>query len=107
MQAFQEKYPDTNITCFFEAHQARRLLTFWDEFVEAFEERSCFVVPAYTARETRENLQSYYEELGNNKNLPENKSDFDYMTQAFATQIHGVYLSDRSELASTLHSVNT
>lgn len=105
LHAFQEKYPSSAITCFFEAHQARRLLTFWDEFVEAFNWISCFVVPAYTAREDIESIQIYRQELPVNKALPTHIESFKNITDIFATQINGKTIHDRETLGSAVESI--
>ena len=63
ISSFKETYPNTSLTCIFEAHQARRLISFWDEFIAAFSWVSCYMVPIYTARESVEELSAYSKQL--------------------------------------------
>ena len=106
LAAFTEKYPHSQITCFFEAHQARRLLTFRDEFVSAFQGVACIVVPPYTAREDITTIQAYTRELPSDGSLPKEIRSFNDIATAFTTQVAGKNMTDRSLLQYTLDEIN-
>lgn len=105
LSAFQEKYPAHQVTCFFEAHQARRLLTFRDEFVVAFGEVRCVVVPPYTAREDIATIQAYRKELTAYGGLPERIESFRDIVDAFTQQVKGEVIHDRADLGPSLQKV--
>lgn len=106
IKAFQESFPWREIICFFEAHQARRLLNFWYEFIDAFNTISCFVVPVFTARESFEAIEQYC-------NTPEIHSiiahlnSFHDLWETFAKQIKGTYVADWNDLSSVIHSIDS
>jgi UDP-N-acetylmuramate-alanine ligase len=105
IKAFQESYPGREIVCFFEAHQARRLLNFWHEFVDAFHNIRCFVVPVFTARESFEEIEQYC-------NTPEvhmiieDLTSFHDLGEAFAKQIAGTYIPNREDLFKTIETIS-
>jgi UDP-N-acetylmuramate--alanine ligase len=105
LAAFRERYPSTQVTCFFEAHQARRLLTFRDEFIDAFSGVRCFVVPAYTARESLPDIQAYRKELPSTWSLPEHIEDFTTLIAQFAEQINGKTISEWLALPAALDGI--
>lgn len=50
--ALKEKYPDKKILCVFQPHQARRVIEFWNEFIDTI--KLCdkkYIYSIYTARE--------------------------------------------------------
>lgn len=105
IKAFQESFPWREIVCVFEAHQARRLLNFWYEFVDAFHAIRCFVVPVFTARESFEEIEQYC-------NTPEVHSiitdltSFHDVGKAFAQQVNWTYIENRDDLTKMIHSIN-
>ncbi len=105
IKAFQESFPWREIVCFFEAHQARRLLNFWHEFVDAFHTIRCFVVPVFTARESFEEIEQYC-------NTPEvhmiieDLTSFHDLGEAFAKQIAGTYIPNREDLFKTIETIS-
>lgn len=105
IKAFQESFPWRDIVCFFEAHQARRLLNFWHEFVDAFQNIQCFVVPVFTARESFKEIEQYC-------NTPEVHSiiadltSFHDVGKAFAQQINWTYISNREDLSKTIETIS-
>lgn len=105
--AFQEKYPTARLTCFFEAHQAKRLLTFWEAFIDAFAWRTCVVVPVYTAREDEIMFQTQ-ENIEKTKSTPvlNHVKTFEDLAKAFASEVHGENIVERSALAPALHSIS-
>jgi UDP-N-acetylmuramate--alanine ligase len=106
LAAFRERYPAEQITCFFEAHQVRRLLTFWDDFIDAFSGVNCIVVPAYTAREQLAEIQSYRKELASTWSLPEQIEDFTTLTALFAKEINGKVITEWSALPDAVDAID-
>ncbi len=107
LQAFREKYPDTLITCFFEAHQARRLLTFWQQFLEAFTDTTCIVVPPYTAREDIASLQSWRKETITSSSTPEHIDSFSSLADIFSDQIGWSRVKERGDLSHALDNISS
>lgn len=107
IKAFKETYPNTHLTCFFEPHQARRLLSFWQEFLTAWHGVSkCIIVPLFASRETLEEIRQYRQTLSWSF-LPYEIDSFEDITLSFCTQLDATYLPDRSMLRETINSIQS
>ena len=104
IKAFQESFPGREIVCFFEAHQARRLLNFWYEFVDAFNNIHCFVVPVFTARESFEEIEKYCNTPEIQKIIADLNSFHD-LGETFANHINGTYIASRNDLTTTVQTI--
>lgn len=102
LQAFAEKYPDHTIVVLFEAHQARRLIEFREEFIEALSSaHKRYIVPCYTARETRELVYSFPKSETYTKKV----TNFTELIKLFATEADGEY-SDFDAITDILTQQN-
>ena len=102
LQAFTEKYPDYTIIVLFEAHQARRLIEFREEFIEALSSaHKRYIVPCYTARETRELVHSFPK----SETYTKKATNFKELIELFATEADGEY-SDFDAIADILTQQN-
>jgi UDP-N-acetylmuramate--alanine ligase len=104
IKAFQESFPWRKIVCLFEAHQARRLLNFWYEFINAFEHITCFIVPVFTARESFEDIEQYCNKAEIHTIINHLKSFHD-LWKTFAKQVNGTYIANREELIDTINTI--
>ncbi len=61
--ALREKYPNQSITCIFQAHQARRVIEFWEHFTKILQKFDKIILYSiYTARENIESLKAQFQE---------------------------------------------
>jgi UDP-N-acetylmuramate-alanine ligase len=106
LSAFQEKYPNKRITCVFEPHQARRLMSFWDGFKDAFLDVSCLVVPIYSAREELSVLKQDIAYVQNNKTLFQDVTTVADLGNLFASESKSMLVADRNDLPAAIASIS-
>gem|GEM_PF-6363324 len=60
LEALREKYSDQHITLIFQPHQARRVVEFWDEFIQILRTTiDPIIYSIYTAREEVSHIAGY------------------------------------------------
>jgi UDP-N-acetylmuramate-alanine ligase len=90
-------YPDHRLTILFEPHQGQRLLSLWDEFVNALAAADHVIIyTPYTAREDRSVLNIIAQ-----KTIGQEILDADQLGHAFATQVGGQYINQIDQLGNT------
>ncbi|MEF2176213.1 MAG: cyanophycin synthetase [Candidatus Absconditabacteria bacterium] len=90
IMALKEKYPNKKIICIFQPHQARRVIEFWDKFIETIKLADTKIIyNIYTARENIEKLLNGIE----NEELKSQKS-IEMIGNKFAEKVGGKYITD-------------
>lgn len=101
LQAFRERYPHKTISCLIEPHQARRILTFRDEFTPIpTYVQACYILPCYTARESWDEMAPYITSF-----LPEASIDsFATLSHCFADAIGGQFVASYAPLETIIEA---
>ncbi|USN56486.1 MAG: hypothetical protein H6766_05590 [Candidatus Peribacteria bacterium] len=94
-------FPQKNTIIFFEPHQARRLLSLRDDFIDSLEGADQVrIYHPYTAREQREDLQDLLDEK-----LGQISHDSDDLGAAFAQAVGGQYIGSEQLLVESLQTL--
>ena len=102
-KALCEKYPDKKITCIFQAHQARRVIEFWDDFTEILQKFDTTIIyDIYAAREDIQKLKIQFQE----KPFLDNISSFQELGEQFAQASWWRYITQFSKIKNTLATVD-
>jgi len=98
LQWLREKYPNKQVTCIFQPHQARRVMEFWDTFGETL--RTCDHLIIYDIYAARENLTDL-KKLFTQRHFDDIHTIED-LWQHFAAHCNGTYTWTFENITKTL-----
>lgn len=105
LQAVREKYPDQKITLLFQPHQARRVVEFWDEFIDILNTTSQPIIyNIYTAREHVADIEGYNIQSKYLQDEVQKISSFDELWNLFVDQCHWSYTTNIQDITTIIES---
>ena len=99
LQSLKEKYPNKKLIVIFQPHQARRVIQFFNDFVEILKKfDKNFVYKIYAARENLDELKKLFKE----KDFLKNINDFDQLAWFLANKSWGLYLTNFEQVKNII-----
>ncbi len=105
LQAVHEKYADQEVTLLFQPHQARRVVEFWDEFIETLApENEVIIYSIYTAREKIQDISWYTIQSSYLNDEVGNLQSFDDLGELFVKQFDGTYITAFDQIKEMINN---
>ncbi len=107
IKAFKETFPNQEIHCFIEPHQARRLLSFRKGFATLKQRWTVTMLPIYAAREEINDCITFLQEHPELVHNPKTITSFETLLATFAQQAGVSFITDRDELIQTIEQITS